>query len=308
MVNFNSQRDIPNLRGKVILITGGSSGLGQQCVKDLAWHKPAEIWLGARNTSKAQGVAELIQKEVPGARIIVLELDLASFASINDAVTKFRTNAKRLDILMLNAGIMGSAPALTKEGYEIHFGTNHMGHALLTRQLMPILLESATTPPPNAVASDVRIVVVTSDLLKHTPSTHGLFESAKSPGEGLGAVQRYGQSKLANVLFARSLAKRYPQLTVAAVHPGITVTNLGAEMMDSYPLLRLLRPIMPLFFAGPHTGARNQLWAATSPRVKSGEFYYPIGVAGQGDAKARDDELAEQLWLWTQVELDRNGK
>ncbi|KXJ84629.1 hypothetical protein Micbo1qcDRAFT_199100 [Microdochium bolleyi] len=123
-VAFDPKVDIPSFKDKVILVTGGTSGIGQQSVLEFAKHEPKEIWLAARNAAKAKEVTDKIKAEVPGANIRFVQIDIGSFASVRTAAKQILDGADRLDILLLNAGIMGVPAATTDEGYEIQFGTN----------------------------------------------------------------------------------------------------------------------------------------------------------------------------------------
>jgi retinol dehydrogenase 12 len=281
-------------------VTGGNIGLGKQAILYLAQHEPTTIWLGARNKDKATAAIADIKKAVgPSAPDIrFLEIDLTSFASIKAAARTFRDSSDRLDILMLNAGIMATGPGLTKDGYEIQFGTNHVGHALLTKLLMPKLLDTAKQP--NA---DVRVVVLSSGAHRAAPSDGVRFDKLKMPDcGGMSNWTRYGQSKLANILYARQLAKEYPQLKTASIHPGGVNTNL---ITHSEGLLAgIVRPLVPLLGKTVEEGAKNQVWAATAKEgVVSGEYYHPVGVTGQDSALAKDQNLTKKLWDWTVDEL-----
>ncbi|KAI1612913.1 hypothetical protein EDD36DRAFT_249329 [Exophiala viscosa] len=301
MVSFNPSKDIPSLQGKVILITGGNIGLGRQCVLEISRHQPAQVWLAARNLDKARATADEIKQQVPGAPIKLLELDLTSFESVKKAAKTFESESDRLDILMCNAGIMAAPPGSTKEGYEIQFGTNHMGHALLTRLLLPMLEKTAARSD-----ADVRVVSMSSYGHRSAPPEGIVFGSLKTPAETMGSLERYGQSKLANVLWARELARRYPQFTVAAVHPGVVNTNLLSGATDAPFWARMLFGSMKALgvIASAETGVKNQLWAAVAGDVQSGQYYEPVGVAGKGSPKTTDDDLAKRLWEWTEKELD----
>ncbi|KPI42510.1 putative oxido [Cyphellophora attinorum] len=219
---FDPDREIPDLSGKTILITGGSSGLGLESVRQLARHG-ANVILAARNKSKSLAVIEQLKTEHSHAHISFLQLDLASFASVAAAAKTVLTENDRMDVLMNNGGIMAVPEGLTVEGYEIHFGTNHMGHALLTKLLMPLLLKTSDLP-----GADVRIVNLTSIAQEQLAPTAGFLPSeAKTTMPNRGTWERYGHSKLANVLFTKALSQRYPQLTCVAVHPGGVKTDLA---------------------------------------------------------------------------------
>lgn len=302
MVSFNPDRDIPPLKGKVILVTGGNVGLGRQCVLDFSRHGPAEIWLAARNLDKAKVAADEIKQQVPGAPIKLLELDLTSFESIKKAAKTVESESDRLDILMCNAGIMAAPPGVTKEGYEIQFGTNHMGHAFLTKLLLPLLERTAAHGD-----ADVRVVSLSSAGHTSAPTQGIVFESLKTSGESMGALQRYGQSKTANILWVKELAKRCSQFTAVAVHPGVVSTNLLTGATDSsFSMFKWIFTSLNWLgvLASVEKGVRNQLWASVAKNVASGEYYEPVGVSGKASSKARDDELAKKLWEWTEKELD----
>lgn len=281
---------MPSLRGRVILVTGGNVGLGKQCILEYARHNPAEIWLGARNLEKANAAVEEIQAQLKTpAPIKLLKLDLASFGSVEQAAKKFTAEANRLDILMLNAGIMGTAPSVTIDGYESQFGTNYLGHALLAKLLLPIMKNTAKNHK-----ADVRVVMVSSELLMNAPKEGIRFDSLKTDGRDISSLARYGQSKLAMNLWTRKMARLYPELIFTAIHPGVVQTNLSSST-DSVFTYRLFMKIVRPFLAGVDKGARNQLWASVAKGVKSGEYYKPVGVAGGGTDLSKDDELAEKL-------------
>ena len=301
-IPFNPQKDIPSLEGKVILITGGNIGLGKQCVLEYARHKPALIWLAARNTEKAQAAADEVRQEVPDAAIKLLEMDLSSLESVATAARTVTADSDRLDILMLNAGVMAAPPGLTQDGYELQFGTNYVGHALLFKLLVPVLQK--TTALPDA---DVRVIVVSSHALVYAPKQGVVFDSLRSDADNLGAYGRYGQSKLAMVLWTRELGRKYPQFTLASIHPGVVQTNLFSGATGSPMIIRVLAKVATstCLLTPVDQGARNQLWASVSNDVKSGEYYEPVGIAGPASPLAGDDALAEKVWDWTEKELER---
>ncbi|KAK4153793.1 hypothetical protein C8A00DRAFT_15019 [Chaetomidium leptoderma] len=303
-VLFNPETDIPPLTNKVILVTGGNMGLGKQAVLEYARHHPRLIWLAARSVQKAEAAAADIREQVPDAPIQILELDLASFASVKKAAATGLATSARLDILMLNAGIMATAPGVTADGYEVQFGTNHMGHALLAKLLLPLLNKTVTDNDSN---TDVRIVSLSSH--GHVfPAKGGIdFATLKTQAEGLGALGRYYQSKLANVLWARQLARAHPQFTVAAIHPGIVQTQLVANATGTPAIVRALTRVGKRLLTPVDQGVRNQLWASVAAGVASGEYYEPVGVGGLASADGRDAGLAERLWEWTEREREGQG-
>jgi NAD(P)-dependent dehydrogenase (short-subunit alcohol dehydrogenase family) len=198
--------------------------------------------------------------------------------------------------------------SLTHEGYEIQFGTNHMGHALLTKLLLPVLLRTADEA---GAKSDVRIVNLTS--LGHHGAPSGGILWDQSALEKEFTQRRYGQAKLANILFTRELATRYPTITSVAVHPGIIVTDLYTAVSSNFVvkiglwIYGSLFRFLPGHFTSTEGGALNQTWAAVSGEVESGGLYYPVGKRAEGSAYARDDGLAKKLWEWTEGELEKHG-
>jgi NAD(P)-dependent dehydrogenase (short-subunit alcohol dehydrogenase family) len=197
-VAFKSDLDIPFLEGKVILMTGGNIGLGKQCVLEFARHNPERIWLAARNLERGKAALEDIEKQLshPKPHIRVLELDLSSTDSVKRAAVRLNAESDRLDILLLNAGIMAAPPGLTKDGYELQFGTNYLGHALLAKLLLPVLEKTASKP-----GADVRIITISSHGHMFAPKPDGIrFETVKAEAQELGPYGRYGQSKLAIIL------------------------------------------------------------------------------------------------------------
>ena len=305
---FNPDTEIPSLEGKVILVTGGNGGLGKQAVLQLAKHNPAQIWIAARNPDKAATAAKSIEEEVPAAKdkIKALQLDLSSLESVQKAAETFLSQAERLDILMLNAGVMAVPPSLSVDGYEIQFATNHLGHALLTKPLLPLLTKTATTGGPNGAATDVRVVVVSSNGHTGAPKGGIDFDTLKKPSEDRASFERYGQSKLANILFARQLAKEHPELTTVSLHPGVGFTDLGVRATDAPWIFKILAHecISARVVPSLDVVARHQLWASVAKEgLTSGEYYEPLGRANIGRPEGRDDALAKKLWDWTNEEL-----
>jgi NAD(P)-dependent dehydrogenase (short-subunit alcohol dehydrogenase family) len=302
--SFDPRKDIPSLAGCVILVTGGNNGLGKETIKQLAMHKPTKIYMGARNAAKAEEAILDIKREVPSADITFLEMDLASFASIKRAAESFLSTNDRLDILINNAGVFATPPGLTEDGYEVQFGTNYMGSALLTRLLLPILTKTAATP-----GADVRIVNISSEIYRNAPKAGLLLNQVKTPLTEISTIARYGHSKLANIYFAKSSAQRFPNIKSVALHPGLVRTNIGGGMSAN----RILSVIFQLFTSvasvDVDTGALNQLWASTadSAKVKSGAYYIPFFKEVQRAGIESDMGKAEELWRWTEQEFKGHG-
>ncbi|KAJ5604829.1 hypothetical protein N7510_009983 [Penicillium lagena] len=304
-LKYNPDTDIPDLTGKSIFITGGTGGLGAESALHLAKHNPSHIYLSGRNAKNGEKIIQAIKDSGSTTSVSFVSCDLSSLRDVKEASEKFLATTPRLDILICNAGIMALAPGRTVDGYEVQFGTNHLGHALLIRKLLPLLETTALES-----GGDARIVLLTSEGHALHPGKGIDFESVRTEQEFAfgGPWRRYGQSKLANLLYARQLAGRYPGITSVSVHPGVVATGLTGNLALKDKLLvhatTLLAPWMVL---GLQEGAYNQVWAATAEKgsIVNGEYYLPVGKNAQKrlGGKARDEKLAERLWDWTEEVL-----
>ena len=271
-----------------------------ETVLALAQHGPEHIYFSGRNVQRAESLIAKVQKEAPNVGMTFVECDLGSLASVKAALAQKFTSA-RLDVLICNAGIMALPPKLTTDGYEVQFGTNHLGHALMIKLLLPTLLKTAELP-----GVDARIIILTSIGFRGHPKGGIIFKDLKTTQDfsTLGPWVRYGQSKLANILYAAELARLHPNITSVSIHPGVVETDLvgnlgfGQKMfIYAWNLGRLLKPA---------EGAYNQLWAATGPKDKivNGAFYEPVGtLSSKLDKTAKSEQLARELWEWTEKAL-----
>jgi NAD(P)-dependent dehydrogenase (short-subunit alcohol dehydrogenase family) len=188
------------------------------------------IYFTGRNVSAANALLAELKLSHPDLGVTFIAMELSSLQSVKDAITN-NFKHDRLDILMNNAGIIVKPPILSVDGYECQFATNHLGHAMLTRHLLPYLLKAAGEPE-----SDVRVVSNTSDgyeihrMIKGGISFTDLDSGSTMNKWILGPWQRYGQSKVANILFASELARRYPQIVSVSIHPGVVKTPMVTEM------------------------------------------------------------------------------
>lgn len=302
--SFDPRKDIPSLVGRVILVTGGNNGLGKETIKQLAMHNPTKIYMGARNARRAEEAILDIKREVPSANIVFLEMDLASFASIKHAAESFLSTNDRLDILINNAGVFASPPGLTKDGYEVQFGTNYMGSALLTRLLLPILTKTSGTS-----GADVRVVNISSEIYRNAPKAGLLLNQVKTPLTEISTVARYGHSKLANIYFAKSFAQRFTNIKSVALHPGLVRTNIGGGMTANRILSFIFQLFTSVASVDVSTGTLNQLWASAADpaEVKSGAYYIPFFKEVERMGIESDMEKAEELWRWTEQEFKEHG-
>lgn len=271
----------------------------------IAEHDSAHIYFSGRNAAKAEELISEVKKASPKASLSFIECDLTSLASVKKAAQQFIAKSSRLDVLICNAGVMALGPGVTKDGYEIHFGTNHVGHALLIKLLLPCMLDTAAQP-----GSDVRIVNLTSEAYTAIPKNGIDFDTLKSNQAHLGSLMlpgkwmRYGQSKLANLLYAQELSRRYPMITSVAVHPGFIRTGLS-EHLGLFDRI-LVQVASKGNWTPLEEGAYNQTWAATAAKqnLENGVFYKPVGIMPELEvAQAKDKALAEKLWRWTEEEL-----
>lgn len=281
--------------------------MGSGFISAIAKHDPLHIYFSGRNTESANRLIKRIQTSTPNVRLTFIGCDLAALESIQAAAKRFLSMFDRLDILVCNAGIMAVDPGTTEDGVEVQFGINHLGHALLIKLLLPLMLQTA-----RASDSDVRIINMSSIAYQQAPKIGIDFATLHSDQSLLGNVikpghkwSRYGQSKLANMLYAQELARRYPSIISVAVHPGFVMTGL----YDNVPFLtRLPALLLAIGKTVPlEQGPNNQLWAATCDKSKlvNGEYYEPVGKIGKRTTTAaRDGSLARQLWDWTEKELE----
>lgn len=299
MPTFSSQ-DIPDLSGQVIIVTGGNAGLGYETIRQLSQHNPSTIYLASRSRDKAEkAIADLNANDPSATNIRFLELDLASLESVRTAAAEFLCQESRLDILINNAGIMMTPEGLTKDGYEIQFGTNVLGPALFTQLLLPTLRDTAR------VNSQTRMVMLGSAAHARAPKDVYNFEKLRTTASDRHTTERYTTSKLANLHYAKALAERENAVKIIPVHPGMVSTNLHHASTGTF-----LKPFLNLAICVAGTpvekGALSQIFAAVSPEAKHGQYYGPIGKAETGSEIAQNHDLQEKLFKWVQGELSEH--
>ena len=232
----------------------GNNGLGLETCRQFAKHN-AHIYLAARTPSKAESAIADIKRTAPDANITFLELDLASLESVKKAADIFNAKSDRLDVLMNNAGVMALPASTTTEGYEIQFGTNHIGHFFFTKLLMPTLQRTAEAK------GDVRIVNLSSEGHRLPPRGGLVLKDAHSNMASYNTWVRYGQSKLANILFTRELTRRAPTIKSVALHPGGIETGLSLGFRKEHPWFAAFAgPIASIFLTTVQQGALTQLF------------------------------------------------
>jgi NAD(P)-dependent dehydrogenase (short-subunit alcohol dehydrogenase family) len=294
---------VPDLSGKLAVITGSNSGLGFGLARRLS-AAGADVVMAIRNRAKGEAAIDEIRATVPDAKLTIKPLDLSSLAGVAALGEQLNADGRPIDILINNAGVMTPPKRdTTTDGFELQFGSNHLGHFALTAHLMPLLR-----------AADSPRVVSLSSLAARQGRIHfddPQFEKSYTP------MQAYGQSKLAVLMFARELDRRSKEagwgILSDAAHPGLTKTNLqisGPSHGRSKPstmerLYKLSWRLTPFLWQEIDEGILPALYAATSPQAEGGAFYGPHGIyeaAGGGvaaakvPARARNEADCRRLW------------
>ena len=288
--------DMPSLAGRVIVVTGANSGLGYEGARGFA-RRGAKVIMACRNIGKGEDARQKIVAESPTAKVEVMALDLASLASVRRFAEDVLAQTDRLDALCNNAGVMALPRCETADGFEMQLGTNHFGHFALTGRLLPLLLKTA----------GARIVTQSSGA--HRMGRMAFDDLAGK--QSYGKWTAYGQSKLANLLFAfeldRRLRARRAKAMSVACHPGYAATELqaaGPKMEGSAFMESIMALGNRLLAQDAAKGALPMLYAATAPDIEGGDYIGPDGIGElwgypkkvQPTARARDPEPAARLW------------
>jgi NAD(P)-dependent dehydrogenase (short-subunit alcohol dehydrogenase family) len=284
--------DVPDQSKRTAIITGSNTGIGYEAAAVLA-AKGAHVVLAVRNLDKGNDAVARIKSASPNARVSVQELDLTSLDSIRAAADALRVTYPRIDLLINNAGVMHTPRSTTKDGFELQFGTNHLGHFALTGQLLDNMLPIEGS----------RVVTVSSQAHRFRGTIDFDDLHAEKKYDRAGA---YARSKVANLMFTYELARRLkskgaPTIATAA-HPGSSST----ELTRNYPAW-MQKPVdiaWGLIAQSPEMGALPTLRAATDPSVRNGEYYGPDGVGQQrghpkrveSNRQSYDVELQRRLW------------
>ena len=271
------------LQGKTAIVTGANSGMGMATVRALS-DMGARVIMLCRSEKRGREALERLNSEKPRDLDLIL-CDLGDYDSVRSFVSKVRESYSRIDILVNNAGFISLDRHETKEGLECQFGINHIGHFLLTTSLLDLMGKGS------------RIVVVASGAHK-TGKIH--FDDINLH-KGFNVIKAYSQSKLANVLFTRELARRVKDkgITVNCCHPGAVATNIGIDRETGFgkTVTGLLKP----FFQTPEQGARTAVFLATDDSVAdvSGEYFYKCKIAKSSE-RSKDMELAKELFEFSE--------
>ena len=287
MTNSNwTSENMPDLSEKVAIVTGANSGIGYETTLALA-AKQATVIMACRNLEKAEKAAKEIRIRVPNAKLEIIQLDLVDLGSVRKFAKRFSEKYKQVNLLINNAGVMVPPFIKTKDGFELQFGANHLGHFALTGLLMPSILASAKARIVNVSSSAHRMGSGTID-----------FDNLNAE-KGYNPPNAYAQSKLANLLFTSELNERLmamgSDVTATAAHPGWTVSGLqhGA-----------LKAVSMVIGQSPRMGALPTLRAATDPDAGRTDYFGPSNlmemrghpVKVESSDAAKDHELAQRLW------------
>lgn len=268
-----------NLKGKTVLITGANSGIGLATARGLTLGG-AHVILGCRNLYRAEDARTLLLQSYPEGKVDVLALDLANIMNIKSAAEVIRRRHAQIDILINNAGVMSRQRQETRDGFELTFGVNHLGTFALTQALLPLI----------KAAPEGRILTLSSALHYRGQMQWDDLQYQSRPYK---AWDAYNQSKLANVLMTKALARRLDGTNASAwaLHPGVVGTELGRE----YP--RWIMSLAKVFMLSPEKGARCSLFVASEPQLPAQNgAYFEQCKAKKPAAAALSEADQERLW------------
>ena len=289
-----TERNVPDQSGRLAIITGSNTGLGFDNARALA-ARGAKVVLAVRDTAKGEAAAARIRELTPGAQVTVQKLDLGSLASVKEAAAEMAGAYPRIDLLINNAGVMYPPKSTTTDGFELQFGTNHLGHFALTGLLLKNLLG----------VEGSRVVVVAS--IAHKIKAMIDFDDLQWEKRSYDRVASYGQSKLANLMFAydlqRKLAAAKAKTIAVAAHPGVAAPELSRHV-PGYQLPGVAR-LFGRILNTSEQGALATLRAATDPSVQGGQYWGPDGFREMrgypelATSSTQSHDIAIQDRLWT---------
>lgn len=283
-------RDIPDQDGRTAVITGANSGLGLETARQLAAHG-ATVIMAVRNLDKGKAATAEIAKAVPGATVELQQLDLGSLDSIRAAADELHDRVDSVDLLINNAGVMYTPRQSTADGFEMQFGTNHLGHFAWTGQVLDLLLP----------VEGSRIVTVSS--IGHRILSSIDLDDLQAQ-KRYNRISAYGRSKLSNLLFTYELQRRLAdagaRTAALAAHPGVSDTELARHIPGS----GAIEPLMRAFTQEASIGALPTLRGATDPDASGGQYYGPDGfmeyrghpVVVTSSSRSHDPTLQRRLW------------
>jgi NAD(P)-dependent dehydrogenase (short-subunit alcohol dehydrogenase family) len=278
-----------DMAGKVVMVTGANSGMGLATTVELA-KQGAHVVMVCRSRERGERALEQARTQSGSEELVLMTCDLGSFASIRSFTAAFKQKYDRLDVLINNAGVVSLKRELTSDGFESQIGINHLGHFLLTNELLDLI----------KAAPQGRIVNLSSGAHK----AGRIHFDDPNLAKGYNVVKGYSQSKLANILFTKELASRLAatRVTVNSVHPGAVATNIGVDRKTGFgkTVHKLLRP----FFRTPLEGAKTAIYLASSDEAagQTGQYYIDSKIV-QTASKGSNAELAARLWAWSEQQV-----
>ncbi|KZV62184.1 NAD(P)-binding protein [Peniophora sp. CONT] len=285
--------NIPDLSGKIVIVTGGNSGVGKETCKALLAHN-AKVYLAARSPARAQNAIDELKTQT-GKEAIFLKLDLSDLKQVRQAASDFLSKEETLNVLFCNAGVMGTpADTLTEQAYDMQLGTNVLGHYLFTTLLLPALRQATSNSGEKA-----RVVSTTSLASGLTNTLHFEWFADGPERRKQAPMTLYNDSKFGNLVFARELARRHGDVLVStACNPGTLKTELSRHSgaMEAFMLSLLQYPA--------HMGAYTQLWSGTSPEGAdlNGKYLIPWARVGTPNPAAMEPEIGKKLWEYMEAE------
>ncbi|MEE8604983.1 MAG: SDR family NAD(P)-dependent oxidoreductase [Candidatus Aminicenantaceae bacterium] len=279
--------DIPDQKDRIAIVTGSSSGIGYETARVLA-NKNAEVIMAVRNLQKGNAALDKIKAGYQDANVKVMELDIASLESVRRFTEDFKKNYSRLDLLINNAGVMMPPYSKTADGFELQFGTNHLGHFALTGLLMDLIINTESSRVVNVSSTSHKSGKIDFDDLDWEKRTYK-------------KMRAYGDSKIANIYFTyelqRNLEKAGSKTIAVASHPGWTATELQRHV-------GIVNFLNRFFSQGIDMGALPTLYAAIAPDVKGGDYYGPAGwleMRGypkkiESNELSHDQKISKKLW------------
>lgn len=311
---------MPSLAGRIVILTGPSSGIGYETLRQLVLSS-AHVYLFGRNLKKLERTRQTILSECTQSlgecskgslryhgsvgQMDLIQCDLGSLTSIQKAVTQFKEREERVDLVFANAGVMQQGK--TDDGYEVMWGTNVLGHHALLRLLLPLLQKSARHLDSIHTGA-TRVVLTASDTHRwvNSPTHLALPTLQDASSSGLGHIHLYGRSKLGNIYTASKLSDLSTQeqwgITVCSVHPGGVKSQLGSSN-------RTLTRIKNWFLVPATLGAVTQLWGGTGAEkeVVHGKYLVPWARVGEQSDLAKDTKTRDDVWGWCEHECVRHG-
>ncbi|KAK0520793.1 short-chain alcohol dehydrogenase [Tilletia horrida] len=317
---WDPYQDMPSLEGRVIAITGPTSGIGFEAARTLSLSGAKTLFLLGRSEERLARTAGLLEQAQYASggkhatRIVPVRCDLSSIKSVRAAAKRVREEEELLDILLANAGISGGT-GFSEDGLENQFATNCLGHHILIQELLPNLRRAAAAglanPTPQRNGETTRIVTLTSGA--HAWCSEAALRDLSGGTNTHNALMLYGRSKLGNLYTARRLAQTLSAsehaderaITVAAVHPGGIASELGREsaFFTKYLAPRVMWPVAPW-------GIVTLLWAATAAKRDEvhGEYLVPWCTRAEPSTIARNEKLQEHVWAWCEEQNAKLGR